>query len=277
MSDTQHLSAAHTPSAAQDASAVEGMRPVELSLVLPAYQAAPFIGPNVRRALDVFAGHGLAGEVIVADDGSTDGTADAVPVAPNVRVLRLEHRGKGGALRAGMLAATGTVRAFTDADLPYGLEPVIAAAAVMRERHAHAVIGDRSLPGSVYRSGRTRRAFSGLASLAFRVLSPGEAYDTQCGLKCFRGDVAAELFRLARVDGFAIDIEILFVLRSYGLRVERIPVRLEAAAKTSVHVLRDSARAARDVVAIRLDRARGRYRSDVLERAGAEAGADQPA
>jgi hypothetical protein len=249
---------------------------VELSLVLPAYQAAPFIGPNVRRALGFFADHGLAGEVIVADDGSTDGTADAVPAAPNVRVVRLAHRGKGGALRAGMLAATGSVRAFTDADLPYGLDPVIAAAALIRERHAHAVVGDRSLPGSEYRSGRMRRALSALASLAFRALSPGEAYDTQCGLKCFRGDVAAEIFRLARVDGFAIDIEILFLLRRYGLRVERIPVRLEAAAKTSVHVLRDSARAARDVTAIRIDWARGRYPSDVLERVGAEAGAAQP-
>jgi dolichyl-phosphate beta-glucosyltransferase len=254
-------------------SAAQEMRPPDLSLVLPAFECAAFIGPNVRRVLGFFDEHALAGEVIVADDGSTDGTADAAPVGPTVRVLRLAHRGKGGALRAGMLAATGNVRAFTDADLPYGLEPLLAADALIRERRAHAAIGDRSLPGSEYRSGRTRRALSGLASLAFRALSPGEAYDTQCGLKCFRGDVAAELFRLARVDGFAIDIELLFLLRRYGLRVERVPVRLEAAAKTSVHAFRDSARAARDVAAIRLDWARGHYRSDVLERVGAEVAA----
>jgi dolichyl-phosphate beta-glucosyltransferase len=275
MTAAEDLNPAHDRGAVHDATAAYDMRTVDLSLVLPAYQAAPFIGPNVRRVLDFFDDHGLAGEVIVADDGSTDGTADAVPAASNVRALRLAHRGKGGALRAGMLAATGSVRAFTDADLPYGLEPVLAGAAMIRERDAHAAIGDRSLPGSENRIGLTRRALSRLASLAFRTLSPGEAYDTQCGLKCFRGDVAAELFRLARIDGFAIDIEILLLMRRYGLRVERVPVRLEAAGKTSVHVIRDSARAARDVTRIRLDWARGRYRSNVLERAGAEAGAAQ--
>jgi hypothetical protein len=257
-------------------SAARDLGPIELSLVLPAYQCAEFIGPNVRRALGFFDDHGVAGEVIVADDGSTDGTADAVPAGPNVRVLHLTHRGKGGALRTGMLAASGSVRAFTDADLPYGLEPVLAGAELIRDQRVHAAVGDRRLPGSDYRCGRMRRALSGLASLAFRALSPGEAYDTQCGLKCFRGDVAAELFRLARVDGFAIDIEILFVLRRYGLDVERVPVRLEAAAKTSVHVLPDSARAARDVTSIRLDWARGRYRSEALARIGTEGRAARP-
>ena len=264
------------PNAGRERGATGDPRPIELSLVLPAYNAAPFIGPNVRRVLAGFDDHGLAGEVIVADDGSTDGTADVVPPAPNVRVLRLGHRGKGGALRAGMLAATGSVRAFTDADLPYGLEPVLAGAAMIGELDVHAAIGDRGLPGSEYRSGRTRRALSGLASLAFRTLSPGEAYDTQCGMKCFRGDVAGELFRLARIDGFAIDIEVLFLMRRYGLRVERVPVRLEATGKTSVHVIRASARAARDVTAIRLDWARGRYRSDVLARIRAQGGAAPP-
>jgi len=240
----------------------------DLSLVLPAYDCASFIGANVSRVVATFEERGVRAEVIVVDDGSTDGTADAVPVVPGVRVLRLPHRGKGGALRAGMTAARGEVRAFTDADLPYGLEPVLAGAALTREGKVHAVIGDRTLPGSSYRSGALRRALSGLASLAFRGLAAGGTYDTQCGLKCFRGDVAAEVFGLARVDGFAIDIEVLFLLRRYGLTVERLPVRLESAGKTSVHVLRDTMAAARDVAAIRLAWARGRYRSPVLQGIG---------
>jgi dolichyl-phosphate beta-glucosyltransferase len=240
----------------------------ELSLVLPAYDCASFIAANVARVLATFEERGMRGEVIVADDGSTDGTADAVPSAVNVRVLRLPHRGKGGALRAGMGAASGSVRAFTDADLPYGLEPVLDGAARIGTGQAHAVIGDRTLPGSRFQSSALRRTLSALASVAFRGLSPGVAYDTQCGLKCFRGDVAAEVFRLARIDGFAIDIEALFLLRRYGLVVERIPVRLEAVGTTSVHALRDSATAARDVAAIRLAWARGRYRSAALQRIG---------
>jgi len=241
----------------------------DLSLVLPAYDCASFIAGNVTRALATFDERQIAGEVVVADDGSTDGTADAVAPAPNVRILRLPHRGKGGALRAGMAAATGEVRAFTDADLPYGLEPVLAGATRIRAGHAHAVIGDRTLPGSRYESSSLRRAMSALANAAFRGLSPGGAYDTQCGLKCFRGDVAAEVFRLARVDGFAIDIEVLLLLRRYGLVIERVPVRLEAVGKTSVHMLRDSVTAARDVAAIRVAWGRGRYRSPALERIGA--------
>lgn len=240
------------------------MTEVELSLVLPAFDCAPYIGTSVRRALGYFEEHGIQGEVVVADDGSTDGTADAVPAAPNVRVLRLQHRGKGGALRAGMTAADGRIRAFTDADLPYGLEPLKRASRLIAESGAHAVIGDRTLPGSEYRSTPLRRALSGFAGLAFRTLVVGEIRDTQCGFKCFRGDVAVELFRLARVDGFAIDIEVLFLLLRYGLDVQRIPVRLEGDSLSSVQVLRDSIRAARDVVAIRLGWTRGRYRSTVL-------------
>ncbi len=242
------------------------MTGVEVSLVLPAFDCAPYIGASVQRAVQYFEEHGILGEVVVADDGSTDGTADAVPTAANVLVLRLPHRGKGGALRAGMTAAHGHIRAFTDADLPYGLEPLARARQLIDEGRAHAVIGDRTLPGSAYRSTRLRRVLSGFAGLAFRTLVGGEIRDTQCGFKCFRGDVAAEVFRIARVDGFAIDIEVLLLLLRYGLDVRRIPVRLEGEAVSSVHLLRDSGRAARDVVAIRLDWAAGHYRSGALER-----------
>jgi len=241
-----------------------------VSLVLPAFDCAPYIGASVRRALRYFEEHGIAGEVVVADDGSTDRTADAVPIASNVRVLRLPHRGKGGALRAGMTAADGRMRAFTDADLPYGLEPLARASRLIAEQGAHAVIGDRTLPGSEYRSAPLRRILSGLAGLGFRALVADGIPDTQCGFKAFRGDVAAELFPLARVDGFAIDIEILFVLLRYGLDVQRIPVRLEKEALSSVDVLRDSARAARDILAIRVGWSTGRYRSTVLPRLAAD-------
>ena len=246
------------------------MSEAELSLVLPAFDCAPFIAETVRRALDHFDERGIRGEVVVADDGSTDGTADHVPAAANVRVLRLPHRGKGGALRAGMTVAGGRIRAFTDADLPYGLEPLAQASRLIDEGHAHAVIGDRTLPGSAYRSTPLRRVLSGSAGLAFRMLVVGRIRDTQCGFKVFRGDVAAELFRLARVDGFAIDIEVLSILLRHGLDVQRIPVRFEGKVLSSVHVLHDSARAARDVVTIRLDWALGRYRSTVLHRLAAD-------
>ncbi|MEZ0239393.1 MAG: hypothetical protein ACAH65_01220, partial [Chloroflexota bacterium] len=96
---------------------------------------------------------------------------------------------------------------------------------------------------------------------AFRTLVTGGIYDTQCGFKVFRGDVAAEVFRLARVNGFAIDVEIIYLLMKYRLDIKRIPVRLERNAPSSVRVLRDSAAALREIARIRLNWTTGLYRS----------------
>lgn len=238
-----------------------------VSVVIPAFDAAPFIGDTVRRVVEFFDETGIDGELLVADDGSTDGTADAVPADRRVRVLRLPHRGKGAAVRAGMTAATGDIRAFTDADLPYGLGPLPLALRYISERHYHVVVGDRTLPGSRYEGvGLVRRAMSEVASFAFRTMVTGGVYDTQCGFKVFRGDVAAETFRLARIDGFAMDVELIYLVLKYRLDMKRIPVRLERSAPSSVHVFRDSTRAVRDIAAIRLNWARGSYRSEWLAR-----------
>jgi len=236
-----------------------------VSLVMPAYNSARYIDANVRSVLEFYARAGIEGEVIVADDGSTDGTSDAVHANDAVRVLRLPHRGKGAALRAGMQAASGAVRAFTDADLPYGMEPLPLALTYLHERRYHAVIGDRTLPGSAYEStGPLRTAVSELASFAFRTLVTGGIYDTQCGFKVFRGDVAEEVFRLSRIDGFAIDVELIYLLLKHRLDVKRIPVQLIRNEPSSVRVLRDSAVAFRDIATIRWNWSTGRYRSRAL-------------
>ena len=237
----------------------------QLSLVMPAYNSAAYIDRNVGVVLDFFRDFGIDGEVIVADDGSVDGTPDVVRAAPNVRVLRLRHGGKGSALRAGMAAAGGDIRGFTDADLPYGVGAIPLALEYIRERRFHAVIGDRTLPGSAYpATGVLRSALSELASFVFRTLVTGGIYDTQCGFKLFRGDVAAEVFRLARIDGFAIDVEVIYLLLKYRLDIKRIPVRLQASGPSSVRVVRDALAAVRDVLAIRLNLSLGRYRSRAL-------------
>lgn len=236
-----------------------------VSLVMPAFNSVRYADDNVGRALSFFETAGVDGEVVVADDGSTDGTADSIRSDPRVTVLRLPHRGKGSAVRAGMAVATGEIRAFTDGDLPYGLGRLPLAMRYIRERRYHAVIGDRTLPGSDYEStGLLRTLVSEVASFAFRTLVTGGIYDTQCGFKVFRGDVAAEVFRLARVDGFAIDVEIIYLLLKYRLDLKRIPVVLERNAPSSVHVVRDSTRAFRDIATIRWNWSTGRYRSLVL-------------
>ena len=236
-----------------------------ISLVMPAFNSVRYLDANVGQVLEYFDSAGLEGQLIIADDGSTDGTPDAVRTDRRVTVLRLPHRGKGAALRGGMAVATGDIRGFTDGDLPYGLERLPLAVRYISERRYHAVIGDRTLPGSHYEStGVLRRAVSELASFAFRTLVTGGIYDTQCGFKIFRGDVAGEVFRLSRIDGFAIDVELIYLVLKYRLDVKRIPVRLERNAPSSVRVVPDSAGAFRDIATIRANWARGRYRSPAL-------------
>jgi hypothetical protein len=164
-----------------------------------------------------------------------------------------------------MAVTSGEICGFTDADLPYGLDPLPLAMGYIRERRYHAVIGDRTLPGSTYAStGLLRTAVSGLASLSFRTLVTGGIYDTQCGFKIFRGDVGREVFRLSRINGFAIDVEVIYLLLKFRLDVKRIPVRLERNAPSSVRVVRDSAAAFRDIATIRWNWATGRYRAPLL-------------
>jgi len=238
-----------------------------VSLVMPTYNSAGYIDENVGRVLDFFARAGIDGEVIVADDGSRDGTPESIRSHDAVRILRLGHQGKGAALRAGMSAATGEIRAFTDADLPYGMDPLPLALTYITERQYHAVIGDRTLPGSAYEStGLLRTVVSELASFAFRTLVTGGIYDTQCGFKVFRGDVADEVFGLSRISGFAVDVELIYLLLKYRLDLKRIPVQLVHNEPSSVRVLRDSAVAFRDIASIRLNWAAGRYRSKALVR-----------
>jgi dolichyl-phosphate beta-glucosyltransferase len=239
----------------------------DVSLVLPAYNSAGYIADSVSRALGFFERQGIEAEVIVADDGSRDGTPDAVPANPRVKVVRNEaNKGKGAALRLGMQQAGGRLRVFTDADLPYGLEPLLLARSFIEQRGFHAVIGDRTMPGSSYQSvGPARRVLSEAASFAFRTLVTGGIYDTQCGFKAFRGDVAQELFHISRIDRFAVDVELIYLVLKYRLDIKRIPVQLQRNASSSVRVLRDSARSIVDISRIRLNWARGMYRSPVLD------------
>lgn len=240
---------------------------VELSVVLPAFNSAAWLASSLETLLTYLGQRAIGAEVIVVDDGSTDDTAGvAARHSSDVRVVRLpRNQGKGAALRAGMAVATGRVRAFTDADLPYGPEPLELVMRYIDERGFHAAFGDRTLPGSTYaHAGAVRTAVSGAAGIAFRTLVTAGFADTQCGLKGFRGDVADALFPLTTVDRFAIDVELIYLLLKYRLEIKRIPVELARNAPSSVHVARDGWQAVRDIATMRLDFARGRYRDDRL-------------
>ena len=233
-----------------------------LSVILPAYRAEEVVGPSVARLREALAGVADDGglQIVVVDDGSDDGTTEAANGVADLVVTLPENRGKGAAVRAGMLAATGRTRVFTDIDLAYPPEQLTRALAQI-EAGADMVVGSR-------RHGETdalnrAAAFRELGSLVFNLFTHvvllGRYRDTQCGLKGFRGDVAEMLFPRCRVDRFAFDVELFHLAERYRLSLTEIPVVLDNVDQTTVSLAVDTIRMVRDVLRVRRWSARGVY------------------
>jgi dolichyl-phosphate beta-glucosyltransferase len=241
----------------------------DVSLVLPVYNGAAFAARSTRTAADLLASRFGSWEVVVVDDGSVDGTAAAVAAVTdaNVRLVPLpENTGKFGALKAGMREARGRCRVFTDADLPFDLSAIPYMARLVNERGFHLVIGDRTLRESEYhdRVPPPRRFASRSFSFFVRLLVTGGLFDTQCGLKAFRADVADALFPLLLDDGFAGDVELLYVALKYNLEIKRIPVRLLRSEPTTVRVFGQAGRMLARIGRLKGNWEAGRYASDEL-------------
>lgn len=246
----------------------------ELSVVLPVYNGAGFVARSLDE-LGLFLDRlPLSSEIVVVDDGSTDGAADVVRgvSGPRVRLEILDrNRGKFAALKVGMTAARGRCRVFTDADLPYDLEALPYIHHLVARGGFHVVVGDRTLPGSRYHgAGGTRPLATRVFSAAVRLLVTGELFDTQCGLKGFRGDVADALFPLLTDPGFAGDVEALYVALKHNLAIRRIPVRLRAHGPSTVRLVAHAPRMAFSILGLRRRWTAGRYRSPELARIAAQ-------
>ena len=242
--------------------------PAEVSVVLPCFRSARLAVASVHR-LDAFFRHsGMTSEIIVVDDGGGDFAPDPWDASLNARLLRLpRNRGKGAAVATGMQSATGAVRVYTDVDLPYDLELIPVIVSFVRDHGFHLVIGDRTLPDSVYLSDISiqRRVASELFSQFVGRLVTGGFFDTQCGLKGMRGDIAEEVFRLQRLERFSFDVELVYLALKHRLDIKRIPVQLRNNETSTVRILRDASQAVLDVFRIKWHQMHGNYRSDVLE------------
>ncbi|MCM2257975.1 MAG: glycosyltransferase [Vicinamibacteria bacterium] len=248
------------------APAVLAMSEPRLTLVIPVYNAAPFLRQSLQQAVAFAEQQPGACEVLVSDDGSTDGSAAiAAEFGDRVRMLAGgRRRGKGHAVRVGVLAASGRLVVFTDADLPYGLEAVALLVRQLEDGGCDLVVGSREndcSPPEV-RPVWTRRVASRVfAGLVRRVIPTGVA-DTQCGLKGYRRAVARALFSRARIDGFAFDVEILSIAHACGLRLGRFPLAAVRKRHSSVRLLRDGWHMLLDVARVWRNHRLGRYRRD---------------
>mgnify|MGYP001816570742 CR=1 FL=1 len=161
--------------------------PTDISLVIPVSNGADFVADTVASSRNFLAGRRLSFEIIVVDDGSTDGSAAAIrPLTDeSVRLIELStNRGKFGALKVGMAEAHGACRIFTDADLPFDIEAIPYIAELVNERGFHVVVGDRTLPEScsATETRLSRRLSSRVFSFCVRMLVTGGLFDSQCGL-----------------------------------------------------------------------------------------------
>lgn len=236
---------------------------VRFTVVVPAYRAERVIGRTVERIrgdlADVEADGGL--EVLVVDDGSPDATATVARAAGAHGVIELsENRGKGAAVRAGMLAASGRTVAFTDADLSYSPHQLRAVLTTVEEGW-DAVVGSRHHVETVtlVRAGRLREVSGRVFNRLTAAVLLGRYRDTQCGLKGFRGDVAQLIFSHTQLDGFAFDVEVLHLCERYRLALTEVPVALQAAEESTVRVGTHAVRMVRDLFRIRQAAAAGVY------------------
>ncbi len=237
----------------------------DLSIVIPAYNEELRLPRYLEVVTNYLRERGTDYELIVVDDGSSDGTANVVEESrktdPRLHLIRLpENCGKGAAVRAGMCAARGRLRLFADADgaTPIGelerLEQAIAGGADI-------AIGSRALQDETTRVvGKVHRKVMGtIFNLMVRAIAIPGIHDTQCGFKLFTSRAAAALFPLQRIDDFGFDVEILYLARKNGLQVIEVPVNWTDVSGTKVKVGRDSFRMFVDIVTIRWNESRGLY------------------
>jgi dolichyl-phosphate beta-glucosyltransferase len=247
----------------------------ELTVILPAFneeQRLPWSLCQLGMFLDNW---GVDYRVVVADDGSSDRTAQlAGALGPRFSTVRLpEHRGKGCAVRTAMLRATGRVVAFTDADLPFELAALREAYQWIHKGTCEVVFGARDIAGARHLARRRWSrtvATAGFRTIVKRLISR-EVSDTQCGLKLFGRRAAREIFSRTTIDGFAFDAEVVFLARRLRLPFRRVPVNLIHDYDSTLSLRRHALPMLWDVVWLRVRDWLGQHRITPLELPRAEA------
>jgi dolichyl-phosphate beta-glucosyltransferase len=237
--------------------------PVRVSVVVPAFNEQARVGSTLDELTAFLRQQPWTWDVRVVDDGSADGTAEVVEErarsCPEIVLQREPHRGKGGAVKAGLLAAPGAYRFICDADLsmpigelPRFLPPQLTGfdiAIGSREGHGARRVGEpiiRHIAG---------RAFNQLVQ---RLMVPG-IDDTQCGFKMFTARAVQAIFPLVSIEGWAFDIEVLHIARLNGMRVVEVPIEWHYRRESQLHLMRDGATMFRELLRIRARAARGEY------------------
>jgi dolichyl-phosphate beta-glucosyltransferase len=229
-----------------------------LSVIIPAYNEEKKIETDLAAALEYFRSQPYAFELIAVDDGSADRTPEILQAweqkAAEVQAICYQpNRGKGHAVRTGMLAAKGEVRMFADAGLCVPFSETAAGLEALRSG-CDVAIGSRKLAASrIVRAQASYRQWGSrvFGAVARRVMGLGGITDTQCGFKFYTARAAAELFGASRIDGFMFDAEILILARRRGMQIREFPVAWRADPDTRYRPLAGSLRNALELARIK--------------------------
>ena len=237
----------------------------ELSVVIPAYNEAERIGPTLEAITKHLNAAEASYEIIIVSDGSTDSTDEIVSThSQNDNRIRLisyqPNKGKGHAVRRGMLEARAHHVLLTDADLATPIEDLHKLEEVAANGY-EVVAGSRALKDAVIIGWRPwYRVLSGkIFNIIIRALAVPNIRDTQCGFKYFKDGSAAEIFSVARLDGFGYDVEVLFLAGKFGYRIAEIGVHWNNSPATKVSVLKHTLPMLLEVIQVRLNDWKGRY------------------
>jgi dolichyl-phosphate beta-glucosyltransferase len=235
------------------------MPPDSVSIVIPAYNEARRLPPTLAELERWSAACGWPVEIWIVVEPSTDGTgeiaAEAAARQPNLHVLTYaQQRGKGCAVRTGMLAATGSMVFYMDCDLSVPLRDVETFVEYFRGHpEAQVLFGNRQHARSriTLRQSWLRQKMGQTFNAILRRLTLAGVHDTQCGFKAFRREAARAIFERQQLDGFAFDVEVLLLAQQLGLRVADLPVEWRNSPESKVRLVRDSVQMLCDTLRIR--------------------------
>jgi glycosyltransferase involved in cell wall biosynthesis len=238
-----------------------------ISFIIPSYNASSALSNQLGYLFDYIKINNIESEVIIVDDGSND-NGKTKKVADKFGCKYLENPvnlGKGAAVRNGMINSKGDIKIFTDADIPFELDSIKVILNEISVNNFDMVVGDRTLAESLYHEQISKKRSIGSSYYSFIVARfiSGGVFDTQCGLKAFKKEVADDIFGISKLNSFAFDVEVISIAVKRSYKIKKIPVKLRSQEGNSVSMLKHAPGMILDLFKVKWELLKGGYKKRI--------------